>query len=271
MKTLALYSIKGGVGKTSAAVNLAWIAAERGARILLWDLDPQAATTWFLRVRARIPGGGRHLLHGDGDLRERVLASDHPRLDLLPAALSLRKLERRLERKGAAVDRIACRLDAIATEYDYVVLDCPPGISLMAENVFEAADALVVPLIPSPLSVRTLHQLIEFLVPRRWDHRTVLPFFSMVDRRKSLHRELVERLSAEGRVVLPAAIPNATEVERMGVHRAPLVGTSPRCAAARAYEDLHDRIERALYGDDPVDRSARALGPRLDGGDRSGG
>ena len=266
MKTLALYSIKGGVGKTSAAVNLAWIAAERGGRVLLWDLDPQAATTWFLRVRARIPGGGRHLLHGDGSLRERVLASDHPRLDLLPAALSLRKLERRLERKGPATDRIARRLAGVAEDYDTVILDCPPGISLMAENVFEAADALVVPVIPSPLSVRTLHQLVQFLVPRRWDHRTVLPFFSMVDRRKSLHRDVVSRLSAETPAVLDASIPNATGVERMGVHRAPLVGTAPRSAAARAYEALHDLLEDALYGTDPVDRSARALEHRLDVG-----
>lgn len=266
MRTVALYSIKGGVGKTSTAVNLAHVAADRGARVLLWDLDPQAATTWCLRLRPRIPGGGRRLLSGKRSLRERVLASDHPRLDLLPAALSLRKLERRLQKHRATCDRLARRIDELRDDYDVVVLDCPPGLTLLAENVFEAADALLVPLIPSPLSIRTLDQLADFLVPRRWGERSVLPFFSMVDRRKRLHRELVEAMRPVVPGLLRTTIPNATEIERMGVHRAPVVDFAPRSGAARAYGALHDDLVRALYGNERGWTSARELLRRLEAG-----
>lgn len=252
MRTVALYSIKGGVGKTSTAVNLAHVAAREGQRVLLWDLDAQAATTWCLRVKPKIRGGAKRLFGGDGRLRERVLASDHPRVDLLPAALSLRKLERHLEAGRSGRDRLARRLAPIASDYDLVILDCPPGLTLLAENVFEAADALLVPLVPTPLSVRTLEQLLEFLVPRGWDERCVLPFFSMVDRRKRLHRDVVHTLGERVDGVLSPSIPNATEVERMGLHRAPVVETGPHTPASRAYAMLHSAVMDRLY--DPEGR-----------------
>lgn len=247
MKTIALYSIKGGVGKTSTAVNLAHVAARSGLRVLLWDLDAQAATTWCLRVKPKIRGGAKRLLGTDGRLRERILASDHPRLDLLPAALSLRKLERHLEAGRSGRDRLRQRLASLDDAYDLVILDCPPGLTLLAENVFEAADALLVPLVPTPLSVRTLEQLLEFLVPRGWNAHCVLPYFSMVDRRKRLHRDVVRTLGDRVDGVLSASIPNATEVERMGLHRAPVVETNPHAAASRAYAMLHDAVMDRLY------------------------
>ena len=87
-----------------------------------------------------------------------------------------------------------CRCAPLANEYDYVFLDCPPSISLVSENVFRAADALLVPLIPTTLSLRTLAQLDAFLAdhPAR-KKQPVLAFFSMVDQRKKLHRELIDQ------------------------------------------------------------------------------
>lgn len=263
MKSLAVYSIKGGVGKTSTAVNLAHVAAREGARVLLWDLDAQAATTWCLRVRPKIAGGARRLMTGNGDLHDRVLASDHPRLDLLPAALSLRKLERRLESGDDARDRLARRLEQVERSYDLVVLDCPPGLTLLAENVFEAADALLVPMIPTPLSVRTLEQLVDFLDDRRWSENTVLPFFSMVDRRKRLHRDVVETFRREVPGTLAAAIPNATEVERMGLHRAPVVAYAAQSSAAHAYLRLYGDLLEALYSHRTKPPTARDLRAQL--------
>jgi len=266
MKSLAIYSIKGGVGKTSTAVNLAHVAAREGARVLLWDLDPQAATTWCLRARAKIQGGARNLIAGNGQLRERILASDHPRLDLLPAALSLRKLERRLETGDRARDRLAGRLAQVERDYDFVLLDCPPGLTLLAENVFEAVDALVVPMIPTPLSLRTLEQLVDFLVARRWEDLSVLPLFSMVDRRKSLHRDVVRGFRRAIPTTLDTAIPNATEVERMGLHREPVVVTAPHSKAAHAYVTLYGDLVEALYSHRTRAATARDLRERLSAG-----
>lgn len=247
MKIVALYSIKGGVGKTSAAVNLAYVAAERGARVVLWDLDPQSAATWSLRVRVRKRGGATRLLQRKRPLHELVLASDHPRVDLLPASLALRKLDAKLAQLRKSRDRLRRRAHELDGHYDLMLLDCPPGLSLLSENVFEAADVLLVPLIPAPLSLRTLDQLVAFLHEHRWSEQRLLPFLSMVDRRKSLHLDTLRELPDHVRGLMRTSIPSATEVERMGLHREAVRAFAPHCAAARAFEALYEELAAHLW------------------------
>jgi chromosome partitioning protein len=248
VKIVALYSIKGGVGKTSTAVNLAWAAAERGVRVLLWDLDPQAAATWSLRVRTLERGGVRRLLKHKRPLHAQVLASDHPRIDLLPASLALRKFDHHLAKVRKRRTRLRERAEDLCDRYDLVVLDCPPGLGLLSENVFEAADLLLVPMIPAPLSLRTLDQLVEFLASHRWPALAVAPFLSMVDRRKALHREVAHDLPARVPGLLETFVPISSAVERMGVHRAPVAAFAPHGVAARAYDALYDEVYARLWG-----------------------
>jgi len=127
-------------------------------------------------------------------------------------------------------------------EYDYVFLDCPPSISLVSESVFEAADALLVPLIPATLSSRTYEQLEELVE----GGPQVLAFFSMVDGRKKLHREVMERLADEHDTVLDAFIPAAADVERMGLRRTVIAEFAPRSRAAQAYEALWIEVRERL-------------------------
>jgi chromosome partitioning protein len=231
---LATYNIKGGVGKTSAAVNLAYLASREGARTLLWDLDPQGASTYLFRIRPKVRGGGRKLVRLKSDPAGLIKGTDHDGLDLLPADFSYRHMDLALERFKRPTRRLAKVLAPLRDEYDYVFLDCPPSISLVSESVFEAADALLVPVIPATLSSRTLDQL-ETLVNGK---PAVLAFFSMVDGRKRLHRDVMERLRGEHASVLGAAIPASAEVERMGLERTVLADFAPRGRAARAYEAL---------------------------------
>ena len=163
MNTLATYNIKGGVGKTAAAVNLAWLAARDGRRTLLWDLDPQGAASFLLKVRPRVKGGGKALIRGKTSLEEAVKATEFDRLDLVPADFTYRNLDLVLEAAKKPTRRIARLLAPLAGGYDLAILDCPPGISLVSENVVHAADTLLVPLIPTTLSVRTLEQLTGFV------------------------------------------------------------------------------------------------------------
>ncbi len=93
MNTLATYNIKGGVGKTAAAVNLAYLAARDGHRTLLWDLDPQGAASYLLRVRPRVKGGGKALIRGKTSLEEAVKPTEFDRLDLVPADFTYRNLD----------------------------------------------------------------------------------------------------------------------------------------------------------------------------------
>jgi cellulose biosynthesis protein BcsQ len=236
---LATYNIKGGVGKSSAAVNLATLAAREGHRTLLWDLDPQGAATYLFRVKPRIKGGGRKLVSGKTDVETQLKGTDTEGLDLLPADFSYRHMDLALGDARKPTTRLARVLARLAGEYDYTFLDCPPSISLVSESVFEAANALLVPIIPATLSSRTLAQLREVTDAR------VLGFFSMADRRKRLHRELMDELAAE-HDVLDTVIPTSADVERMGARRAALVDFAPRSAAARAYGDLWREVQDRL-------------------------
>lgn len=242
MRVVATYSIKGGVGKTSAAVVLGALAARRGRRTLLWDLDPQGGATFLLRVRPKVRGGGKGLVRRKHDPEEHLRGTDVEGLDLLPADFSLRHLDLVLDRQDEPLAPIRRVLDDLRDEFDLALLDCAPSVSLVSEAVFHAADLLLVPLVPSPLSVRTLDQLEAFLARAGDDAPAVLPFLSMVDRRRALHRELQEALPARFPAVARAAIPNAAAIELMGARREPL-RAGP---AARAYTALLDELEAAL-------------------------
>src|SRR3954451_4357609 len=207
-RVLATYNIKGGVGKTSASVNLAYLAARDGARTLLWDLDPQGGSTYLLRVKPKVKGGGRKLVRGKSQLDSLVKGTDFDGLDLLPADFSYRHMDIALDTTKRPTRRLSRLLAPLAGEYEYVFLDCPPSISLVSESVFDAADALLVPMIPATLSARTFSQLLEVV-----DGQTqVLAFFSMVDQRKRLHHEVMEEMRASYPEVLTAAIPAAADV-----------------------------------------------------------
>ena len=241
-RILATYNIKGGVGKTSAAVNLSYLAAREGARTLLWDLDPQGGSTYLLRIKPKVRGGGDKLLKRQTDVERMIKGTDHLGLDLLPADFSYRHMDLALDRFRRPTRRLARVLEPLRDEYDYIFLDCPPSISLVSESVFEGADALLVPVVPATLSSRTLDQL-ERLVE---GDTVVLAFFSMVDRRKRLHREVMERLRAERRSVMDVAIPASSVIERMGVERDVVAAFAPRSRAAIAYEELWREVRRRL-------------------------
>ena len=246
MKVLALYNIKGGVGKTAAAVNLGFCAARDGQRTLIWDLDPQGAASFYFRIRAKVKGGGRKLIRGKRPLPEQIRGTDFEGLDLLPADFSYRHMDQDLEATRRPVRQLGRLLEPLSDEYDVVLLDCAPSITLVSEAIFVAAGALLVPTIPTTLSLRTLDRLAGNLRKKSRRRARLLPFFSMADRRKKLHREICDGEEARRRKMLAAAIPNATVVEQMGLRRAPVGAWAPRSAAARSYRKLWREVRRRV-------------------------
>jgi chromosome partitioning protein len=235
MRVVASCSGKGGVGKTTAAVNLAALAA-RSLRVVLWDLDPQGAATHCVGAVPAARGVAKDVVRGKRTLLDTAVATRWQGLAVVAADRTARNLDRLLDDEH----HLRRSLDSLRDHYDLVVLDCPPGAGRLAEQIIEAADGLLVPLVPGPLSVRALDQLGD-LVVRVADGRprpTMLPFFSMVDRRKRLHRETVEAIQLARAETLSAQIPMSAEIERMPVYRAPIVSRAPDSPAALAFAEL---------------------------------
>jgi chromosome partitioning protein len=259
MKVLASYNIKGGVGKTATAVNLAWLSARGGYRTLVWDLDPQGASSFYFRIRPEIAAGATGLVRGVLNLQQAIKGTDYDNLDLLPADFSYRNMDLLLDSEDRPRNRLKQILKPLDGEYDYVFLDCPPGITLLSENVFSASDALLVPTIPTTLSLRTLDQLLRFCRKEGLDDFRILPFFTMVDARKSLHRRIVEELPQKIPGMLTGHIPYASDIEQMGVHRSAVGGYAAQGRSARAYEELWWEIRTRLeWIGDPGVRAAAA-------------
>jgi chromosome partitioning protein len=238
MKIIAVTNIKGGVGKTTTAVNLSYLCAVSGRATLLWDLDPQGAATYTLKGEPREHVSPKKLLTGKRDLPELILSTEYPGLDLLPADFSYRNFDVHLSARKRPTERLLKMSSSLRDTYSTLFLDCAPGISLLTENVLRAADAIIVPLVPTPLSVRMLIQLRDFIAGEGWTDLLVLPFFSMVDRRRALHNEIIAVTRAEFPKVLTTEVPYWSAIERMTQRRAPIPAFAPASAAAAIYKSL---------------------------------
>ncbi|UCH22842.1 MAG: AAA family ATPase [Deltaproteobacteria bacterium] len=250
MTTLALYSNKGGVGKTTAAVNLSYLAAQSGAKTLICDLDPQSSATYYFRVKPKLKSGHRGFIKGGKQVYKSVKGTDYENLDLLPADFSLRNLDITFDKLKRSKKRLRKILSPFKNEYDLILLDCPVTISILAENIFNAVDYTLVPLIPTTLSVRTLKQLLSFCKKNKYDVAKIYTFFSMVGRHKKMHRELMVSVAKEFRGVLPSAIPYSAQIEKMGIHREPLAVFCPHSEASKSYQQLWDKVQETMINAD---------------------
>ena len=242
MTILALYSNKGGVGKTAAAVNLAYLATQSGLATLICDLDPQASTTFYFRVKPKLKPKARGLVKGRKQIDRSIKGTDYDNLDLLPADFTHRNLDITFNRQSRRKHRLELTLDPLKAEYDLIILDCPPTINILAENIFNASDKLLVPLIPSTLSVRTHEQLLSFLKENKYRSIGVYSFFSFVDGRKKMHRELAAWARGNFDGVLGSVIPYLSHVEQMGIYRQPVPAFAPTSPASKAYQNLWEEI-----------------------------
>jgi len=240
MATIAVYSPKGGVGKTTLAVNLAWSASVLSSRkVLLWDLDGQAAATYILTRDRRAHDEAKAVLEKDVDPHKLIVRTEYERIDLLPADQSIRGLDAlfdTIDRKK----RLLKLTESLRRAYDHVVLDCPPGLGSASDQIIRGASIILVPMIPSTLSRRTLEELKAHLNQHYKGGPPLFPIFNLVDRRRRAHREAIEQNPG-----FPV-IPMASAAEEMADRHAPLGAYAPRSAAAEATNGLWLTLARRL-------------------------
>ena len=247
MQIIACYSNKGGVGKTATAVNLAYAFAASGKRTLLCDLDPQGASGFYFRVKPSKKLTEGRFFEDVERFTKAIRGSDYDNLDILPSNMSFREFDVFLSRMKNSRSRLKKALKAVKADYDVVLLDCPPNISTLSENVLRAAQAVIVPVIPTTLSQRTFEQLLEFFEENDLPKAKIHAFFSMVQTTKKLHGDTAkDMMQAWPRRFMRGQIPFASDVERMGLTRAPVLATAPNSAAGKAYQALFDEIEDRL-------------------------
>ena len=248
VRVLAIANQKGGVGKTTTAINLGTALVAVGERVLIIDMDPQGNATTGLGLER--PPRGRstyEMLIGEARLRDIIRQTGIPGLDCAPSSLDLLGAELEL----AEFDRKAFRLkDAIAAgvgDYSYVLVDCPPSLNLLTINALAAADAVLVPLQCEYFALEGLSQLLKTVERVR---KTLNPqltiqgiVLTMYDKRNSLSAQVAEDVrNVLGDKVYQTIIPRNVRVSEAPSHGKPVLLYDQRCAGAQAYIRLASEI-----------------------------
>lgn len=245
MAVIGVYSVKGGVGKTTLAVDMAWRSAVvSGRKTLLWDLDPQGGAGWLLGLPesgASPPAlAAAALFQRESKPTALISATRYAGLSVLPADQSLRSLAGLLARIGKR-KRLARLAETLVAEYPRIIIDCPPVLNEISDQVFAAADLLIVPLPPSPLAARALPMIREEILANHPRHPPILPVLAMYDVRRKLHREVHNGFAAGWPV-----IPMSSAIEQTAVRRAPLGTFAAWTEANLRLQRLWDGVEAKL-------------------------
>ncbi|UAY51938.1 ParA family protein [Ferruginibacter albus] len=245
MVTIALYNLKGGVGKTASCVNLAYLAAKDGYKTLLWDIDPQGSTTFYYKIKNKDAQGIKKLISKDANLESAIMATDYENLEIIPNDNSAKSFDVMVEEMKGSKTRLKGVLKQLENEYDFVFIDCPPGFSALSENIFNAADIVLMPIIPTTLSVRTYTMVKDYFKEKDLDGSKMMCFFTMTDLRKNMHNEIMEYLHKDKRF-FQTYIPYLSDVEKMGIHRRPIEEYAKSSLAALSYRDLWTEIKEGV-------------------------
>lgn len=247
---LALANLKGGVGKTTTAVNLAAAFARSGLSVLLIDLDPQSSATYSLGVgREQTGTSTAEVLTGKAEAAEALVETPFENIHLLPGSLRLAGLEMSLARKHEPEKLLKKALSGIQRRYDVIVTDCQPGLSILTISALAAADAYIVPVAPHRLDADSLAGFFELVEGSR-DHigrkvELLGILLTMVDHRTLVTDEMVALIRRKyGQAVFRTEIPINVRLAEAPGHGRPIFDYASWSTGAFAYGRLGGEVLR---------------------------
>ncbi len=242
---IALANQKGGVGKTTTAINLGAALARLGKRVLIFDIDPQANSSAGLGVRREGPSAYEVVL-GHSHASGTVAPTSVDGLMIVPAAPPLAGAEVELVPMMAREFRLKRALEDVRDAYDYVLIDCPPSLGLLTVNALTAADEVIVPVQCEYLALEGLSQLTATLdlVRRNLNSQLRLRglLLTMFDGRTNLSQQVADEVRAHFANTFKTVIPRSVRLSEAPSHGLPIAQYDPSSRASRAYDELAQEV-----------------------------